>query len=61
MLGARAEWAVAATGGSLFAEVRNLTNTVRSPSVQVDNAAGRFFEPADPRAIYAGMRWEGAP
>lgn len=61
MLGARAEWTVGAAGGSLFAEVRNLTNTVRSPSVQVDNAAGRFFEPADPRAIYAGMRWESAP
>jgi iron complex outermembrane receptor protein len=59
MLGARAEWDVAQVGGSLFAEVRNLTNTVRSMSVQVDNAAGRYYEPSDRRAFYVGMRWEG--
>jgi iron complex outermembrane receptor protein len=59
MLGARAEWQVAQLGGSMFAEVRNLTNTVRSLSVQVDNAAGRYYEPSDRRAFYVGMRWEG--
>jgi iron complex outermembrane receptor protein len=59
MLGARAEWQVSRLGGSLFAEVRNLTDTVRSMSVQVDNAAGRYYEPSDRRAFYVGMRWEG--
>jgi iron complex outermembrane receptor protein len=59
MLGARAEWDVPHLGGNVFAEVRNLTNTVRSLSVQVDNAAGRYFEPSDRRAFYVGMRWEG--
>jgi iron complex outermembrane receptor protein len=59
LLGARAEWQVAQLGGSMFAEVRNLTNTVRSLSVQVDNAAGRYYEPSDRRAFYVGMRWEG--
>ena len=60
MLGARAEWEVSPVGGSIFAEVRNLTNTVRSMSVQVDNAAGRYYEPSDRRAFYVGMRWEGS-
>jgi hypothetical protein len=32
---------------------------VRSLSVQVDNAAGRYYEPSDRRAFYVGMRWEG--
>lgn len=40
-----------------FVEGRNLTNTRRSPSVQVDNAAGLSYEPMDRRAIYAGMRY----
>jgi iron complex outermembrane receptor protein len=59
LLGARAEWKVAQLDGSLFAEVRNLTDTERSLSVQVDNAAGRYYEPSDRRAFYVGMRWEG--
>jgi hypothetical protein len=25
--------------------------------VQVDNAAGKYFEPADGRSFYAGLRW----
>ena len=58
LLGARAEWNIANAGASLFVEARNLTNTVRSPSVQVDNAVGRYFEPTDGRAVYIGMRWE---
>lgn len=61
MLAARAEYTVPSVGGSIFVEGRNLTNTVRSLSVQVDNAAGRYFEPADGRSVYAGMRWEGVP
>lgn len=59
MFGARTEWQLPQLGGSMFAEVRNLTNTVRSLSVQVDNAAGRYYEPSDRRAFYVGMRWEG--
>lgn len=59
MLGARAEWDLPQLGANLFAEVRNLTNTVRALSVQVDNAAGRYYEPAERRAFYVGIRWEG--
>ena len=31
---------------------------IYSGSVQVDNAAGNYFEPADPRSFYAGLRWQ---
>ena len=41
----------------MFAEGRNLLDERYSASVQVDNAAGRYFEPADGRSIYAGLRW----
>jgi iron complex outermembrane receptor protein len=56
-LAVRAEWAIARAGLTAFAEGRNLLDKRYSASVQVDNAAGRFFEPADRRSIYAGMRW----
>jgi outer membrane receptor protein involved in Fe transport len=42
---------------SLFAAGQNLTNRRFSQSVQVDNAAGKWFEPADGRSFYAGLRW----
>ena len=57
-LGIRAEWAMPRTGATLFVSARNLANRVQSQSVQVDNAVGRYFEPSDGRAIYAGVRWE---
>jgi iron complex outermembrane receptor protein len=41
-----------------FVEGSNLTDELYSGSVQVDNAAGRFFEPSSPRSIYAGVQWE---
>lgn len=44
-------------GMNLFAASQNLTNRLFSQSVQVDNAAGKWFEPADGRAFYAGLRW----
>ena len=44
-------------GMSLFAAGQNLTNRRFSQSVQVDNAAGKWFEPADGRSFYAGLRW----
>jgi iron complex outermembrane recepter protein len=56
-LGLRAEWAVAGAGVTAFVEGRNLLDERYSASVQVDNAAGRFYEPADRRAVYAGLRW----
>ena len=56
-VGLRAEWALQRTGAVLFASGQNLANRRYSASVQVDNAAGRFFEPADPRSFYLGMRW----
>ena len=56
-LGLRAEWALARAGVTAFAEGRNLLDERYSASVQVDNAAGRYYEPADPRAVYVGLRW----
>ena len=56
-LGLRAEWALERQGLTLFAAGQNLTDERRSPSVQVDNAAARFFEPMDGRSFYFGVRW----
>jgi iron complex outermembrane receptor protein len=56
-LGLRAEWTVARAGVTAFVEGRNLLDERYSGSVQVDNAAGRFYEPSDRRAAYAGLRW----
>ncbi|MGE0354884.1 MAG: TonB-dependent receptor family protein, partial [Gemmatimonadales bacterium] len=56
-LGLRTEWTIGASGLTAFAAVQNLTNSHRSASVQVDNAAGKYFEPMDGRAVYAGVRW----
>lgn len=56
-LGVRAEWTLARAGVTAFFEGRNLLDERYSGSVQVDNAAGRYFEPADRRAVYAGLRW----
>jgi iron complex outermembrane receptor protein len=44
-------------GVNLFAAGQNLANRRFSQSVQVDNAAGKWFEPADGRSFYAGLRW----
>ena len=56
-LGLRAEYELARLGLTVFAAGENLTDRRYSASVQVDNAAGRAFEPADGRAFYAGFRW----
>jgi iron complex outermembrane receptor protein len=61
VLGARLDWVVQRFNGSLFIEARNLTNKRYSPAVAVDDAAGRFFYPADGRSLYAGFRWQPAP
>ena len=53
----RAEWVSPRSGLSVFGGASNLTNRRYSASVQVDNAAGNYFEPADPRAFYFGVRW----
>ena len=42
---------------SIFFEGRNLADVTYAASVQVDNAAGRFFEPGDGRAFYGGVAW----
>jgi iron complex outermembrane receptor protein len=55
-LGLRAEWRLNRAGLTLFAEGRNLTDTRYAATVQVDNAAGQFLEPADGRSLYAGLR-----
>ncbi len=56
-LNVRGEWALPRAGITLFAAAHNLTGRTNSPSVQVDNAAGRSFEPADSRSFYAGVQW----
>jgi iron complex outermembrane receptor protein len=55
-LGLRAEWNLEKPGLTLFAEGRNLTDTRYAASVQVDNAARQYLEPADGRSVYAGLR-----
>ncbi|MGH7631319.1 MAG: TonB-dependent receptor family protein [Gemmatimonadales bacterium] len=55
-LGLRAEWTFPRPGLTVFAEGRNLTDTRYAASVQVDNAARQYLEPADGRAVYAGLR-----
>src|SRR3954469_14734198 len=55
-LSMRADWATS-YGVTLFAAGQNLANRRFSQSVQVDNAAGKFYEPADGRSFYAGLRW----
>ncbi|HZA93797.1 MAG TPA: TonB-dependent receptor [Gemmatimonadales bacterium] len=55
--GVRAEQHMPNLSLTAFAAAENLTNTRYSGSVQVDNAAGRSFEPADGRAFYIGFRW----
>ena len=57
VLGLRAEWAADAVGAVAFFEARNLTDEVYSPTFSVDDAAGRYFQPADGRSLYAGIRW----
>jgi iron complex outermembrane receptor protein len=55
-LGVRAEWTLDRAGLTVFVEGRNLTDTRYAATVQVDNAAGQSLEPADGRALYAGLR-----
>ena len=57
-LGLRVEWLAPRVGLTAFAAVQNLTDARYSGSVQVDNGAGQFFEPADGRSVYAGFRWQ---
>jgi iron complex outermembrane receptor protein len=56
-LGVRAEQDFPRLGLTAFAAGENLTDTRYSGSIQVDNAAGRSFEPADGRGFYLGFRW----
>jgi iron complex outermembrane receptor protein len=56
-LGLRAEFTVPRLGLTAFAAGQNLTDTRYAASVQVDNAAGQSFEPADGRSFYVGFQW----
>jgi len=58
VFGLRAEWTAPRGGVTAFLAVQNLTNARYAGSVQVDNAAGKFLEPADARGIYGGLRWQ---
>ena len=57
-VGLRAEWTSQITELTAFVAGQNLTNRRYSASVQVDNAAGNYYEPADARSFYAGLRWQ---
>jgi iron complex outermembrane receptor protein len=41
----------------LFLEAANLTDRNYSASVQVDAGDGKFYEPANRRSVYGGVRW----
>jgi iron complex outermembrane receptor protein len=56
VLGLRAGWEITDTGFDLFVEARNVTDRRYSGSVNVDDASGRFFQPADGRSFVAGLR-----
>lgn len=56
VLGLRAAWEISDTGLDVFVEGRNLTDERYSGSVNVDDASGRFFQPADGRSFVAGLR-----
>lgn len=57
-VGLRADWLLSRTGLTAFGEVRNLMDETYSGSVQVNDANGRFYEPADGRAFYLGLRYQ---
>lgn len=57
VLGGRAEWTPRRSHLTAFIAGQNLTNKRYAATVQVDNDAGKFLEPADGRAIYGGVRW----
>jgi iron complex outermembrane receptor protein len=56
-LGVRAEWALHRRDAAIFVSAQNLTDERFSRSVQVDNAAGKPYEPGEPRSLYLGVRW----
>jgi iron complex outermembrane receptor protein len=56
-LGVRADVPIGGDGLTLFAAAQNITNRRYAGSVQVDNAVGRYYEPADGRTVYGGLRW----
>jgi iron complex outermembrane receptor protein len=58
VLGLRAEWTAPRGGLTVFLVGQNLTDARYAASVQVDNAAGKFMEPADGRSLYGGVRWQ---
>ena len=55
--GFRAEWAVESAGITAFVAGSNLADRRFSQSAQVDNAAGKYYEPAHRLAFYGGLRW----
>ena len=56
VLGLRVAWDIPDSGLDLFIEGRNLGDQHYSGSVNVDDAAGRFFQPSDGRSFVAGLR-----
>jgi len=56
-ISARIEWGSLGSGLTFFLAGQNLADKRFSQSAQVDNAAGKFYEPADRRSFYGGARW----
>lgn len=54
--GLRAEWAIPGANVIAFASGENLGDKKYSGSVQVDDGNSRYFEPANGRSFYAGLR-----
>jgi iron complex outermembrane receptor protein len=57
VLGARAEWTPSRSRLTVFLAGQNLTDRRYAGTVQVDNDAGKYLEPADGRSFYGGLRW----
>ena len=57
-VGARGELLLQRFDARVFVEARNITDRVYSGAVNVDDAAGRYYQPADRRGIYAGVQWQ---
>jgi iron complex outermembrane receptor protein len=55
--GVRAEMQVPRLGLTVFMSGQNLADRIYAAAVTVDDANSRYFQTADRRAVYGGLRW----